>query len=74
MEAIDAEQGLKAEEFAKIVRESTVTVITRLKRYMAESPEGLLDAPRAGRSMIVTDDLVQYKTVAEKLGVEQQIC
>ena len=56
MVLLSAEQGLKAEEIAKIVRESAVTVITWLKRYMAEGPEGLLDAPRAGRSVIVTDE------------------
>ncbi|TLM98246.1 helix-turn-helix domain-containing protein, partial [bacterium] len=46
MVLLSAEQGLKADDIAKIVRESAVTVITWLKRYMVEGPEGLLDAPR----------------------------
>jgi transposase len=36
---LSAEQGLKAEEIAKIVRESSVTVMTWQKRYMAEGAE-----------------------------------
>ena len=55
MVLLSAEQGLKAEEIAKVVRESSVTVLTWLKRYMAEGVEGLQDAPRAGRSSVVTD-------------------
>ena len=42
---LSAEQGLKAEEIASIVRESAVTVLTWLKRYLAEGVEGLQDAP-----------------------------
>ncbi len=53
---LSAEQGLKAEEIAGIVRESAVTVLTWLKRYLAEGIEGLQDAPRAGRSATVTED------------------
>lgn len=53
---LSAEQGLKAEEIAAIVRESAVTVLTWLKRYVAEGIEGLQDAPRAGRSATVTED------------------
>ncbi len=53
---LSAEQGLKAEEIAAIVRESAVTVLTWLKRYLAEGMEGLQDAPRAGRSATVTAD------------------
>lgn len=53
---LSAEQGLKAEEIATIVRESAVTVLTWLKRYLAEGMEGLQDAPRAGRSATVTAD------------------
>lgn len=53
---LSAEQGLKAEEIAAIVRESAVTVLTWLKRYLAEGIEGLQDAPRAGRSATVTED------------------
>ena len=51
---LSAEQGLKAEDIAAIVRESAVTVLTWLKRYLAEGIEGLQDAPRAGRSATVT--------------------
>jgi len=53
---LSAEQGLKAEEIAAIVRESAVTVLTWLKRYLAEGIEGLQDAPRAGRSATVTEE------------------
>lgn len=53
---LSAEQGLKAEEIAAIVRESAVTVLTWLKRYLSEGIEGLQDAPRAGRSTTVTEE------------------
>jgi len=56
MVLLSAEQRLKAEEIAVIVRESAVTVLTWLKRYLAEGIEGLQDAPRAGRSAIVTEE------------------
>jgi len=56
MVLLSAERRLKAEEIAEIVRESAVTVLTWLKRYMAEGPEGLLDAPRAGRRLVVTEE------------------
>jgi len=56
MVLLSAEQGLKAEEIAAMVRESAVTVLTWLKRYLAEGIEGLQDAPRAGRSATVTED------------------
>jgi len=59
MVLLSAERGLKAEEIAEIVRESAVTVLSWLKRYMAEGPEGLLDAPRAGRSVVVTEEFRQ---------------
>ena len=55
MVLLSAEQGLKAEEIAQIVRESHVTVLRWLKRYLAEGTEGLMDAPRAGRSSKVTE-------------------
>lgn len=55
MVLLSSEQGLKAEEIAAIVRESAVTVLSWLKRYMAEGLEGLQDAPRAGRSLVVTE-------------------
>jgi transposase len=57
---LSAEQGLKAEEISAIVRESAVTVLTWLKRYLAEGIEGLQDAPRAGRSAIVTEEFRKY--------------
>src|SRR6266498_1461134 len=53
---LSAEKQLKAEEIAGIVRESSVTVLRWLHRYMAEGIQGLLDAPRAGRSSILTDE------------------
>ena len=53
---LSAEQGLKAEEIAAIVRESAVTVLTWLKRYLAEGLAGLQDAPRAGRNATVTEE------------------
>lgn len=56
MVLLSAEQGMKAEEIAVIVRESAVTVLTWLKRYKAEGVEGLQDAPRVGRSVIVTEE------------------
>lgn len=55
MVLLSSEQGLKAEEIAAIVRESAVTVLSWLKRYMAEGLEGLQDAPRAGRRLVVTE-------------------
>jgi transposase len=55
MVLLSAEQGLKAEEIAAVVRESAVTVLTWLKRYLTEGIEGLQDAPRAGRSTTVTE-------------------
>lgn len=42
---LSAEQGLKVPQIALIVRESEVTVLRWLKRYLAESIEGLQDAP-----------------------------
>jgi len=55
MVLLSAEKGLKAEDIAQIVRESHVTVLRWLKRYMAEGVEGLKDVPRPGRSTVVTD-------------------
>jgi transposase len=52
---LSAEQSYKAEEIAKIVRESHMTVLRWLKRYMAEGIEGLKDAPRPGRNSTVTE-------------------
>lgn len=52
---LSAEQGYKAEEIAQIVRESHMTVLRWLKRYLAEGIEGLKDAPRPGRSTTVTE-------------------
>lgn len=65
MVLLSAEQGLKAEEIAKIVRESSVTVLTWLKRYIAEGVEGLQDAPRAGRTLTVTEEF--RKQLLEKV-------
>jgi transposase len=54
MVLLSAEQKLKAEEIAEVVRESSVTVLRWLHRYISEGIEGLKDAPRAGRSSMVT--------------------
>ena len=54
MVLLSAEQKLKAEEIAEVVRESSVTVLRWLHRYISEGIEGLLDAPRPGRSSVVT--------------------
>ena len=56
MALLSAEKKLKADEIADIVRESSVTVLRWLHRYMAEGIPGLMDAPRAGRSSILTED------------------
>jgi transposase len=55
MVLLSAEKGLNSEEIADIVRESSVTVLRWLHRYVAEGIQGLMDAPRAGRSSVVTD-------------------
>jgi transposase len=56
MVLLSAEKKLKVDEIADIVRESSVTVLRWLHRYMAEGIQGLMDAPRAGRSSILTDE------------------
>jgi transposase len=56
MVLLSAEKKLKVDEIADIVRESSVTVLRWLHRYMAEGIQGLLDAPRAGRRSILTDE------------------
>ena len=53
---VSAEKNLKAAEIAEIVRESSVTVLRWLHRYIAEGIQGLMDAPRSGRSSILTDE------------------
>jgi len=53
---LSAEKGLKAEDIAQIVRESHITVLRWLKRYLAEGIKGLKDAPRPGRSRTVTEE------------------
>jgi transposase len=55
MVLLSAERGLRAEEIAQIVRESHITVLRWLKRYLVEGIEGLKDDPRPGRSTIVTE-------------------
>jgi transposase len=55
---LSAEKGLNSEEIADIVRESSVTVLRWLHRYITEGIQGLMDAPRAGRRSTVTD---QYR-------------
>ena len=56
MVLLSSEQGLKAEEIAQIVRESHITVLRWLKRYLAEGLVGLKDDPRPGRSGVVTQE------------------
>jgi len=55
MVLLSTEQRLKAEEIAPIVRESYITVLRWLKRYLAQGVEGLLDTPRPGRTSTVTE-------------------
>ena len=55
MVLLSAEKGLKAEEIAQIVRESHITVLRWLKRYLAEGVEALMDTPRPGRNTTVTE-------------------
>ena len=55
MVLLSAEQSLKVEAIAQIVRDSHITVLRWLKRYIAEGVEGLKDAPRPGRSPTVTE-------------------
>jgi transposase len=55
MVLLSAEQKLKSEEIAEVVRESSVTVLRWLHRYISEGIEGLKDAPRAGRSSVVSE-------------------
>jgi len=52
---LSAEKGFRAEDIAQIVRESHISVLRWLKRYLAEGIEGLMDAPRPGRSTTVTE-------------------
>jgi len=56
MVLLSAEKKLTADEIADIVRESSVTVLRWLHRYIAEGMQGLLDAPRSGRSSILTNE------------------
>lgn len=75
MVLLSAEKGLKAEEIGPIVRESYITVLRWLKRYIAEGVEGLMDAPRSGRSTIVTEEYHKRLTEAVRrrprsLGLE----
>lgn len=56
MVLLSAEKKLKVDEIADIVRESSVTVLRWLHRYIAEGIQGLMDAPRAGRRSILTDE------------------
>jgi len=56
MVLLSAEKRFYTEEIAAIVRESSVTVLRWLHRYVAEGAQGLMDAPRVGRSSILTDE------------------
>ena len=48
MVLLSSEKGLIADEIAEIVRESSVTVLRWLHRYLSEGVEGLKDEPRWG--------------------------
>lgn len=56
MVLLSAEKRLNSEEIAEVVRESSVTILRWLHRYVAEGIQGLLDAPRSGRGSVVTDE------------------
>lgn len=56
MVLLSAEKKLTADQIADIVRESSVTVLRWLHRYIAEGIQGLMDAPRSGRSSILTNE------------------
>lgn len=56
MVLLSAEKKLTADAIADIVRESSVTVLRWLHRYIAEGIQGLMDAPRAGRSSVLTTE------------------
>jgi transposase len=56
MVLLSAENKQTADEIADIVRESSVTVLRWLHRYIAEGIQGLMDAPRSGRNSIVSDE------------------
>lgn len=56
MVLLAAEKGMKAEEIAEITRESYLTVLRWLKRYLGEGVEGLKDSARPGRSTTVTEE------------------
>lgn len=58
MVLLSAEKQMVAHEIAAIVRVTEVTVLTWLKRYLAEGVNGLYDAPRAGGPRKVT---AEYK-------------
>jgi len=78
MVLLSGENGLKAEEIARIVRESHITVLRWLKRYLAEGIEGLQDAPRPGRSTVVTEEyrkqlLEVVRRRPRSLGLEYSI-
>ena len=51
-----AEQHWVASEIAKIVRSDPDTVVSWLKRYLAEGSNGLADAPRSGSPSKVTPE------------------
>jgi transposase len=60
MVLLSAEKRLTTEDIADIVRESSVTVLRWLHRYIAEGVQGLMDAPRSGRSSILTDEFRKH--------------
>jgi transposase len=78
MVLLSAEKGLKAEEIAEIVRESSVTVLRWLHRYTSEGVRGLMDASQPGRSLAVTEEFRQrlrevVRRRPRSLGLEYSI-
>ena len=75
MVLLAAEKQMKAEDIAEIVRESPITVLRWLKRFLAEGVEGLKDNPRSGRPGHLTEDfrqklLASVRTRPRSLGLE----
>jgi len=58
MVLLSIEQGLKAEEIAQIVRESHITVLRWLKRYLAEET-GVRISSETVRRELVKEDIVR---------------
>lgn len=75
MVLLSAEKKFAADEIADIVRESSVTVLRWLHQHITEGIQDLLDAPRSGRSSILTRSYLKNGKLAHKpeLGASQWI-